>query len=57
MSTTDDLASGTIELETDMRPQRLWVLPPIIVLVLIFAGLFMTLLFHRELFSFHTLFN
>ncbi len=29
MSTTDDLSPGTIELETDMRPQRLWVLPQI----------------------------
>ena len=30
MSMTDDLAPGTIELETGMRPQRLRVLPPII---------------------------
>jgi hypothetical protein len=34
MSTTDDLASGTIELETGMRPQPLRVLPPIIAIAL-----------------------
>jgi hypothetical protein len=34
MSTTDDLAPGAIELETDMRPQRLWVLPPIMAIAL-----------------------
>ncbi len=34
MSTTDDLAPGTIELETDMRPQRLWALPPIMAIAL-----------------------
>jgi len=34
MSTTDDLAPGTIELEADMRPQRLRVLPPIIAIAL-----------------------
>ena len=34
MTTTDDLAPGTIELEADMRPQRLRVLPPIIAIAL-----------------------
>lgn len=34
MNTTDDLAPGTIELETDMRPQRLWALPPIMAIAL-----------------------
>ena len=34
MSPTDDLAPGTIELETGMRPQRLRVLPPIMAIAL-----------------------
>lgn len=34
MDTSDDLAPGTIELEADMRPQRLWVLPPIMAIAL-----------------------
>jgi hypothetical protein len=34
MSTTDDLAPGTIELEAGMRPQPLKVLPPIIAIAL-----------------------
>jgi len=34
MATTDDLAPGTIELEADMRPQPLRVLPPIIAIAL-----------------------
>ena len=34
MSTTDDLAPGTIELEAGMHPQRLRVLPPIIAIAL-----------------------
>ncbi len=34
MTTTDDLAPGTIELEAGMRPQRLTVLPLIIAIAL-----------------------
>lgn len=34
MSTTDDLAPGTIELETGMRPQHLRALPPIMAIAL-----------------------
>lgn len=34
MRPTNDLAPGTIELETDMRPQRLWVLPPVMAIAL-----------------------